>query len=455
MRRLFLTILLLLSIGLNVSAQGVSDSVEERKKQLESELAALEAQIKEQEALLGKQRGESATLTRDVSILTAEINKAKLSIKEKGLLINKLGGEIKDKTKTIGLLDNKLGKQRDSLAELLRKTNEIDDTALVHLLLSNKSIGEFYSDAESYDFIKEAIQGRVVEIKDTKELTEKQKKELGEKQDAEVNHKADLEKNKRTVEKKEGDKKELLSVSKSKEKTYEQIKKEKEKKAAEIRSALFALRDTAAIPFGKALEYATEASKKTGVRPAFLLAILKQESNMGENVGSCFVKNLSTGDGVGKNTGTAFEQVMKAPRDTVPFEQITAAIGLGWATMPVSCPPGYKYYSRRGFSGALGPSQFIPSTWQLFAKRIASSVGIGSSAPNPWDPKHAITASSLYLGDLGASAGTYTAERNAACRYYSGRACDSKKPSNSFYGDSVVKIAIDIQENMIDPLEGI
>jgi hypothetical protein len=38
-------------------------------------------------------------------------------------------------------------------------------------------------------------------------------------------------------------------------------------------------------------------------------------------------------------------------------------------------------------------------------------------------------------------------------KYYSGRKCDNKRPANSFYGDSVMKKAKDIQTNMIDPLQ--
>ena len=73
---------------------------------------------------------------------------------------------------------------------------------------------------------------------------------------------------------------------------------------------------------------------------------------------------------------------------------------------------------------------------------------------NPWDAKHAIMATALYMQDLGAAGGTYTAERNAACRYYSGRACDSKKPTNYTYGDSVIKKAESFQTN-IDFLKNI
>ena len=70
----------------------------------------------------------------------------------------------------------------------------------------------------------------------------------------------------------------MLSASKSVEKTYEQVLAEKRQQAAAIRSALFRLRDSTGITFGEALDYAIKASKLTGVRPAFILAILKQES---------------------------------------------------------------------------------------------------------------------------------------------------------------------------------
>jgi membrane-bound lytic murein transglycosylase B len=115
--------------------------------------------------------------------------------------------------------------------------------------------------------------------------------------------------------------------------------------------------------------------------------------------------------------------------------------------MPLSCPQG------GGYGGAMGPAQFIPSTWQLVKGRVASMLGI--SIANPWEPRDAFMASAIYLDDLGAGTGQYTDERNAACRYYSGRACDSKKPANSFYGDSVSSIATRIQTTMIDPLQGL
>jgi hypothetical protein len=89
----------------------------------------------------------------------------------------------------------------------------------------------------------------------------------------------------------------------------------------------------------------------------------------------------------------------------------------------------------------------------IFKERVASAVGI-SGMPDPWNPGHAFMASAIYMSDLGAGSGTYTAERNAACKYYSGRACGLVK-GNTTYGNSVLSLADSIQRTMIDPLQGL
>ncbi len=151
--------------------------------------------------------------------------------------------------------------------------------------------------------------------------------------------------------------------------------------------------------------------------------------------------NIKTGDGVGKNTGTIFKGVMKAPRDTVPFADIANRLGFDSKTKPVSCP------QIGGYGGGMGPSQFIPSTWVGLEKRIAKAIGVVT--PDPWIPRDAFYASAFYLADLGASSGTYTGESQAAAKYYAGSAWKTRGKN---YAASVMKHASNIQTNMIDPL---
>lgn len=414
---------------------------DQERAQLEAELSQLEAEIAQKQTLLNQQKQETGSIKRDISILTSQIEKAKLDIKAKTLLINKLSDEIDNKESTIGDLREQMDAEKDSLAQLIRKTNEFSDTTLIHMIASNNSLSEFYSDLDSFESIREEIKVSLDQLRGVESKTEEEKASLEEKQNSEMDTKMALETSKKSVEANEGEKKKLLTVSQSKESEYQKVLAERQKRASEIRSALFALRDAGAIPFGDALDYATSASKVTGVRPAFVLAILTQESNLGANIGSCYLKDPVTGAGVGKNTGTPFARVMKPDRDVSPFLALTKALGLDPYTTPVSCPWS------TGYGGGMGPSQFIPSTWNILKSRIASATG--ASVASPWVPFHAITASSLYLGDLGASAGGYTAERNAACKYYSGSVCTpGRVPANAFYGDQVMAKAAQIQANI-------
>ncbi len=433
------------------SAYAITDA--EQEAQWRAELAQTEADIAKWQSILDSTKANTKSLQNEAAILNAKIKEAQATIKKRTIAIEQLNKDIQAKTKTIGNLEDKIERGHDSLAQLLRQTNEIDQTSLPEIILGNKDISDFFADIDSFQMIKRSMQELFATIRETKVVTEKEKADLDIKKNKEIDTKALVEAQKKQVEANEKQKQYLITVNKTQEKTYEQVLAERQKKAAEIRAALFKLRDTAAISFGDALVYAQAASAKTGVRAAFLLAILTQESNLGQNVGSCLVTDITNGDGKGKNTGTVFEKVMKSPRDTVPFEAITTRLGMSWMNTPVSCPPGTKYTSTRGYGGGMGPSQFIPSTWELFKSKVGSALGVSADSADPWNPQHAFMATAIYMKELGAVSGSYTAERNAACKYYSGSSCSStRKPPNMFYGESVMSIAENIQTTMIDPL---
>ena len=171
------------------------------------------------------------------------------------------------------------------------------------------------------------------------------------------------------------------------------------------------------------MDYANTASKKTGVRPALILGIIAEESNLGENVG----------------TGS-WRVDMKSPRDTEPFLRITAALGLDPDRMPVSKKPWY------GWGGAMGPAQFIPTTWLLFESKTASLTG--HRPPNPWNIEDAFTASAIFLAEAGASSQTRAGELQAARTYISGRpscpASGSARYACLAYANRVASLAEDI-----------
>lgn len=420
-----------------------ADLTPEQEAQLRAELASIEQEIVAQQKILNSKEMEGASIQRDVEILNAKIKKAQLTIKAHDISINKLGKDITVKTNTIVALGDRIDKGKDSLAQIIQRTREIDNYSMAEALLSSKDISDFFIDLDSYTSIKQSLETRLNDIKDAKQQNESAKKELDQKRNQEIDTKVNVESEKRIIEKAEAEKKRLLSLNKNEQKGYQNIIADKKKRASDIRNALFKLRDAEAIKFGDALQYAKNASLQTGVRPAFVLAIIQQESNLGANVGSCYLADKTTGSGTRKSTGASVNNVMKPTRDVAPFFEITTALGRDPMKTLVSCP-----LASGGYGGAMGPAQFIPSTWMIFKDRIASA--LGKSASDPWSPADAFMASSMYLGDLGASSQTYTAERNAACRYYSGRSCSG---SNLFYGNQVMARVKSIQDN-IDVLQG-
>lgn len=409
-------------------AQATSGDVVSRKAQLEAELSSIEKDIEAQRKILAEKQREGVSLERDIAILDAEISKAKLSIKARTIAVKNLEEDIGEKKHIIGKLSDKIDREIASLAQLFRKTDEIESSSLVEVILTNASISEFFADVDAFESIKSDLNNSINAVKEDKLDTEKEKKDLEDKKAEEVALRQLQELEKKRLEQREAEKQKILKTTKGKEKEYQAVLKSKEKSAASIRSELFMLQGSKAISFEKALELANRVLAKTGVRPAFLLGIIAEESNLGQNVG----------------TGN-WRVDMKAPRDTEPFKQITAALGLDPDKMPVSKKAWY------GYGGAMGPAQFIPSTWVGFQSRIAKLTG--HNPPNPWEPEDAFMAAGIYLSDNGADKKTPQAERYAALCYLAGCA-NAKKSSYAFYGDDVMELAAGYQRQ-IDILSGV
>jgi hypothetical protein len=334
------------------------------------------------------------------------------------------------------------------LAQILRKKNEIDNTTLTEMLLSNKRISDFFLDIDNFQVVNKALQNSVNIITGVRTTTAEEKDTLEKKKLEQANLKNQIEADKKKTESQKADKNILLANSKAQEKSYADLLAQKKSQAAKISAALFKFRGGQGIPFGDAYRFAKEASQATGVRPAFILAILKQESNYGKYDGGCV---LIDKDGTGKelSTGEILPNVMKPTRDLQPFITIVQDLGFDLSTQQFSCPITAKVNGKYSdYGGALGPSQFIPSTWLMFKGRIEAALSVAHA--NPWNPEHAIMATALYMKDLGAQ--SQSAERDAACKYYSGRGCSAPGVQNAFYGNSVVSLAADFQKD-IDVIE--
>jgi len=418
----------------------------EQRAALQKELAQIEKESAAALKQLQTAQTQSASLARDIAVLDAKIRSAQLQIKAKNLLIQTLAEDITDAQKHIDKLVGNINRGKETLGDILRKTRELDQASVSQILLSQNSVSGFFKDLDTFQSVQSSLADTFTAIRQDQASTSAEKKSLTTRQNAEMDARHAIQVLQAGIESNKKEQNKLLAISKGNEKQYQAEVNAKEQRAAQIRSALFQLAGSSAIKFGDAYNYATQVYQKTGVPQNMLLAVLKQETNIGGNVGNCYLTNTSTGAGINVKTNKVISNVMKPTRDVQPFIEITSSLGLDYKSVVVSCPQSI------GYGGGMGPAQFIASTWMMIKDRVAAAVG--KATPNPWTPLDAFMASGIYLSDLGADSSSYSAQRNAACKYYSGRACGLVTGSAS-YGNSVMALADRIQREQINPLLGL
>jgi peptidoglycan hydrolase CwlO-like protein len=337
----------------------VSDSptpvyAQQTRADLEKELADLEAQIKALGQNISQTQQQGKSLKNDITVLTNKITQSKLKIQAHLKAINQLSQNIKVKNQTISELDAKTEREKESLAQIMRKTMYLEEYSVIDFALQSKSLSLFFEDADSFATINRALKQSFEDIRANKEELEKVKGELLEAKDQETEKKLAQELEKKKVESNQKEKSTLLEITKNQEAEYKKVLAAREKEASTIRARLFELRDTGSISFGQAYDLAVLASKGTGVRPALVLAILMQESSLGINVGACYLRDYTTGDGISIKTGEVRKRVMHPDRDASIFGPLLSKLGRDPQKTPVSCwIPMYSKGNPVGWGGAM------------------------------------------------------------------------------------------------------
>lgn len=411
----------------------------ERRKRLETELQNVERQILTQQRLVEDKQQERQSLERDITIIETEIKKAQLGIQARAVAIEQLTDQIGEKEVVLDILAERLAKQQSSLADLIRRSAILEEYSLVEVMLSKQSFSEFFTDVATFQALKESLNESLVALYQIRRDTTQQKNDLENKQLTEAEMKRIQELQKQEIERKEREKEQILTVTKGEERLYKELLDSQQRTAAQLRNALFQLLGGGGgIPFPEAVRLAQYASGVTGVDAALILAILEQETNIGSNLGNCLFTDSRSS-----------RPIMHPDRDEPVFMVIAQTLGFDPYSRTVSCPL-IRNGERIGWGGAMGPSQFIPSTWAIYGGIVNTGSGWtysqssdairringGSGPSSPFNNQDAFIATALLLRDNGAS-GTYSSDRLAALRYYAGWG-GATNPANAFYGDQVM-----------------
>ena len=345
------------------------------RERLEQALDECQEQIRKTEKVLQEQTGVRKNTESDILLINNEINKALVRIRQSDIAIGSLGKDITGKEAVIESLTEQLSEHQYFLRLLLQRINESELKGFTTFLFSNTTLSSFFARLSDYRSLQETVEDSIRKVESLKARVEANIDDLQEKKVEQSLLRQQQQAAANQVQYQRKQKQRLLDLQLAREKQTAETLSVFESRAAEIRNRLFELRGTGAIPFSQALQYAREAERVTGVRPAFLLGLIKNESDLGKNVG----------------TGSYLAD-MHPTRDAPIFPYIAKILGFSNPSeLKVSANPGF------GWGGAMGPAQFIPSTWVCFGGLINTRTGTCSFTGNLIQ-----TTSTLRVGSSGA-----------------------------------------------------
>ncbi len=414
-KKLGLLLFLVSLTWLLIPLRGVfADERDDKIKQLEASIDGYNQEIQ-------KRQSEAQSLSNQILIFELQIKQAQAEIDATNLVIKRLNSAISQKESSIAQKEREIKQQNILLAQYLRQIARSDGGSLLGFLLKNEKFSDFFNDINSLNNVQSQIHSTLEKIKELKEKLIKEKDDLESDKAEQEQLKQIQARQKKDMENSKKQKQKLLDETRGQEKTYQQLVAKARADIEAIKNQPYNLAMGFKMTFEEALSYALKASQHTGVRPAFIMAIVKIESDWGGNVGK-------------GNWRTDMH-----PRDFNAFASITLTLGLNPDSTPVSKKPYY------GWGGAMGPAQFIPTTWLLYDAAVA--ILTGHNPPSPWNIEDAFTASGLKLAEAGANQQTYASETKAAKIYIAGGRWNTSLTAR-IYANNVMATAAKIQKDI-------
>ena len=438
MKKLALALLITAFFGAPFNGiASVQDEIAARNKQIEE----IQQQIDAYQQQINLTSSKAKTLNVEISRLNAIIGKIQLEIKGLSLQITQTDSEINNAKQDIQETLVQIDVQKQALSQALLELYQIDQENLTEVLLKYSQLSDFFNNVKTVDDAQNTLASSILALKALKADLEKKNNDLQDKKSELQQLKTFQESQKNNLDQSKSTKNKILKDTKGEEAKYQQLVKESKNQINRIRDQIYYLQQQG-LTVEDVIKYGKLAAIKTGIRPAFLIAILEVESRLGKNVGTgnwnddmyqCYLRLAKV------YTSKAAYYTKRAETEKTAYFKIVESLGIDPNSVKVSKEPSY------GCGGAMGPAQFIPSTWLAYTAEVSANTG--HNPASPWNIEDAFTAASIKLARGGAANGTRTGEIKAAKAYISGNANCTSAICNYYANLALDKAAI-IEQNL-------
>lgn len=382
----------LVSPFFNSTLFAASTQTEEEKQRLAVEEAQKEEDakgIKDDLDSLQKRLNQATqrkqSIERNLNAVTSNLSATMTAINKTKAALRDATDTIKRKELEVELLEENISLKKEMLTALMQEMYFNVDKPLAEVMLGEEDFSSALDEAAHVAEIGDKMQSLLGDVENLKGQTESERANL---EAAKKDHEKMLAEKARQQQGLISDQSEIQDDLKDQEATIAEIQKKMSKLKSELSGLLG--KD---ISTNDVMEAASIASKATGVRRAFILGELTQESGLGRFTGGCYYKNTRV-----------------KPADKAAFESIMKDLGYDVNKKKISCSPGF------GYGGAMGIAQFMPTTWIGYKSQISSLTG--HKPPDPWSVIDGVMGMAIKLANAGAT--SKSGEINASKAYYCG-----------------------------------
>jgi peptidoglycan hydrolase CwlO-like protein len=414
----------------------VQDEIDARNKQI----AELQKQIAEYQSQILETSSKAKTLSTEITRLNANISKIQLEVKSLNLSITQTDSEIGVTQKTIQEKLQEIKMHKASLSSALQTMYELERQNLTQVLVGSARLSDYFSTVKGIDDAQNILRTNILALRDLKVDLEVKETNLVEKKTELQQLKTLQESQRKSLDSSKLEKDTLLKQTKGEESKYQSLVKETQTQINRIREQIGSLQQSG-LAVQDVITYGVKAANSVKIRPGYLIAVLEVESNLGKNVGKgnwnddmyqCYLRIAAA------NPAKKDYYTKRAEDEKAAYFKIVNGLGIDPNSVKVSAEPNY------GCGGAMGPAQFIPTTWAGYAEQVSKITG--HYPANPWNIEDAFTAAAIKLAKGGATQGK-DGEIRASKAYISGNANCTTSICN-YYANLVQQKAAIIELNL-------